>query len=322
MNELIVLAVSAVPIGAGAVLGHRAGIRRTLLWASVRLLPLVGGGLVAAWLFQAGIFEPFGLLTPVVAGLLVFVLCRWSLPKVARTGGRASSRLADHPRPELGVAGRLAGAAVGGCSGACMAVSGWLLLILAEGLLLPRGRAPPTRGSDTTEAGETPATREATPPSPSGAGELLHDLLRTANRGFVRHVPVVGPLGDEVEAVTHILNADVALRARLARDLRWERLADLPSYRDIARDRELQDDLRRLAHGNLWALYRLQRNPRVLAFWKEREVQEAILGLRPSDLARRLDALDGVRGGSSAEGSDRGRPAGDATVPAGASGGR
>ena len=128
----------------------------------------------------------------------------------------------------------------------------------------------------------------------------MSTLLQTAHRGFVRHLPVVGPLSDEIQAFAEILRTDpghspgvrssgavgVALRAtepagRVAG--RWRSAktwSDSPS-------------------GDVTALYRLQKNPLVIALFDEPRIDEIAGSVRPTELAERL--REGQRGTMSAD---------------------
>lgn len=266
MIEALLVIISAIPISVGVLAGYRRGLRCLLTRVVARLPGWIAGGVVATILFEMGMFQPFGLFTPVAGGLVVFLLVVW-------TAGRWQRRDSHKTEQELGRATRVAGSAAGAVFGALVAVLLWLCLLAVDGL--------------TTRPGSSHDAMSAEP----RVDNLFHSLVRTANRGVIRHIPVVGSVGDEVEALSAILNSDATVRRRLAQELRWEGLAELESFRAIQRDLRLQQDIDRVARGNLWALYRLQRHPKIITFWKEPRVQEIIVGLRPSDLARRIESL-------------------------------
>ncbi len=199
---------------------------------------------------------PFGLLTPAVATLLTAVATCWlSLRWLPAGSGQRE---------------RSWGAALGALSGLAVAGSLWIAAALGEGV----AAAP---------------HQDALTPTQS----WTHALVRTANRGFVRHLPVLGPLGDEVEATVAILNAPLEARRELAQGRQWKHLAKLPSYHALAHDAEVQRDLESMRDGSVLALYRLQRNPHIVAFMREPEVRALLPGLRPTVLARELHAASG-----------------------------
>ncbi len=70
MVELLVALLTVTPAALGAIHGFRVGgVRLIAQWATIVLSSWVGGA--AAWFtFRAGLFVPFGLLTPVVTGIL------------------------------------------------------------------------------------------------------------------------------------------------------------------------------------------------------------------------------------------------------------
>jgi hypothetical protein len=96
------------------------------------------------------------------------------------------------------------------------------------------------------------------------AGEegLAQAILRTVNHGLVRHVPVVGSLSDEAEALGEVLRSSTSERVELARELGWEPLGKLATFQAILDDGPLLEDVDRGAGGDLLALYRLQSNER------------------------------------------------------------
>ncbi len=277
MNEVLVIVLTSIPVCAGGVLGYRLGLLRLVRAGT----PIVGAwglgwyfastGLSQAW------FRPFGLSTPIVIGALAsvagwLVLRRLVAVLALKSTGPEGRRPAT---PRHGPLNGFCGATLGGACGLLIAASAWLLLFLLEGLM-----APP----ETMQAAAIHAQARKT--------TWARSLLRTANRGFVRHLPVIGSLGDEVEAVVILLNSDRRACEKLASRHDLARLVELPSFRAIAEDPHVLEELESVRNGDLSALYRLQKNPLILRFFKEKEVQKAIAGLSASSLARELEAIE------------------------------
>ena len=265
MVEFLVVLVTVTPMSLGAIHGFRAGGSRLIAKWGALLLVCALGSLATTLSFRARWFEPLGLATPLLLGLLTAGVGWAALHRVAKA-------LLER-RPSLPSSrGRLLGAVTGLVGGAVVASSLWVLLLVADGLFsVDRFRFSST--------------------SLQATGQLMHSLVRTANRGFLRHLPVVAPMSDEVEALLFILNADVTLCDRLVHERGWEELQELPSLQAILDDPEIFADLDAVASGNLSALYRLQKNPKVIAFVEEEEIQAVLPELRPSLLARQLEEL-------------------------------
>lgn len=277
MNEVLVIVLTAIPVGAGGVLGYRLGLLRLVRAGT----PIVGawglGWYVASTGLSQAWFRPFGLSTPIVVGTLASVALWLVLRKiVAIFSPQSASPDGRRPAtPRHGPLNGLCGATLGGVCGLLIAASVWLLLFLLEGLM-----APP----ETMQAAAMQAR--------SGKTTWARSLLRTANRGFVRHLPVIGSVGDEVEAVVILLNSDRRACEKLARKHDLARLVELPSFRAIAEDPLVLEELESVRNGDLSALYRLQKNPLILRFFEEKDVQKAIAGLSASSLARELEAIE------------------------------
>jgi hypothetical protein len=265
MDELLVAILSAVPCVAGACLGCRLGAVRLLAIGLPLILAWALGIESARWALAAGWYQPFGLVTPLLVGLLAALVAR-------RLASRLLARRAWE-RPSA-IAGRAAGAILGAGCGMMAAATLWVGALLVVGTVSTPAASP--RDETASAAGE----------------EWIQALLRTANHGFVRHLPVVGELGDEVEALTIVLRTAPETRARLALALGWEKLADLPTFRAILRDRATLEDIDRVGEGDIAALYRLQKNPLIVAFFREHAVQEVLVSARPSRLARELAAIE------------------------------
>ena len=265
MVEFLVLCLTLVPTALGAIHGFRAGGDRLVVrWGPIILSWAVG--VASAFLsFRAGLFEPFGLVTPLLVGVLVATSTTAVLYRVV------VFRMKRESSPP-GSATRLVGALAGLVGGLVIASSAWLGLVAIDGW--------------------RSVTPSCAPPSEQSlAGEWLHSLVRTANRGFLRHLPMVAPLSDEIEALLFILNADPVFCEKLASERGWKELRTLPSFQAIIADGEILDEIDSVSGGNLAALYRLQRNAKVIAFVVDEEVQTILTGVRPSILARELEAM-------------------------------
>lgn len=273
MIEASAWGVTTALVFLASVLGYRAGARRILLSIWTALYGSAAGIMMVFVGLRAGWFWPFGLLTPVLLGLLGGLTVR----RFARRRLEGVSL-----RAGAGRAGRAMGALLGAGGGVSAVSCLWLLAALANA------------------AFTQPMSGAVADPGAGEAESAFEALLRTANRGFVRHLPLVGYWGDEVEALTAILKCDAELRAQLAMNGGWERLAELSSLQAIIRDQATLQDIQSVAEGEVLALYRLQRNPLILDFFAEPEVQKLLLETRPSTLARQLEALEAQRGTTSA----------------------
>jgi hypothetical protein len=252
------VALTALPVLAGALLGRRRGARGLLRLASGHLAAALAGALVATLGFALGWFRPFGLLTPMALGALAVLLAQ----RIARR-----VRL---PHRGDGDASSPAGALLGAVCGAAAAAAGWCALPLCTLPFAPCGRD---------------AAACASGPFPAVAA-----LFEVAHRGFLRHLPVVGAVSDEIQALCTVLRASPEQQRSLAEARGWRQLVELPAMQDALGDDELLAEVARVRDGSLLALCRLQAHPRVLDLAGDPAVQELIAGLRPTALAAALAA--------------------------------
>jgi len=297
----VLFLLAIVPVLAGAVHGHRLGFEVILRGGTRGLLLWGVFALATASLYSLHVFTPLGLITPVVGGVVALALARYFLP------GRGERALVGGQPPSF--TSRAAGSVLGAAAGALVAGVGGLGLSFAAAYLSPVHPVA-TRGERTSESTSArsaplvpadtarPASQEDAPPVAQAAGlageeGLAQAILRTVNHGLVRHVPVVGSLSDEAEALGKVLRSSTSERVELARELGWEPLGKLATFQAILDDGPLLEDVDRGAGGDLLALYRLQSNERIIAFWKEEAVQQAIRGLRPTRLAEMLRNIQG-----------------------------
>jgi len=270
--ELIALALSVIPVALCVVLGYRAGAGRILARGAPFLASYCALIVGMAAAFRARWFEPLGLATPVLIGIAAAIIVRllW--------GNRRRAAEARETIRRLPTAERLAGALAGGLGGAVAAVLLWLVLLAAIPFVAPRSREP------------------SSPETASPEKDLFRALVETANHGFIRHVPIVGPFEEELEALVSILETEPAVRAELVRRRDWSTIARLESFRAIREDESIFADIEAVRRGDLRALYRLQKNPRILDFISEDDVIRLVRETRPSALIEELGAIERERG--------------------------
>jgi len=272
MLESAVILLTAVPVLLCALIGFRLGGNRIILAAGPWILAWASGIFLAGMGMKMSWFHPFGLITPLILGVFCGAI---SFTAICRLAGKFSKQRESLP-PSPGQ--KLAGAVLGMGGGICIASILWLLVQLA-GVAVPLARQAPTAAGNSKMNSEMKR-------------RWIHSLARTANRGFLCHLPLVGPLSDEVEALIYILNTDPQIRERFAIEKDWVRLKNIPAYRAIARDRRIFEEMVLIREGDLTALYRLQSNPLVIDFFQDPEVQEMISGdLRPSVIAGQIEEL-------------------------------
>ena len=274
MTGWIVGLVTAVVIGAMSLLGARVGGRRIGSGVGGFVLAALLAAAVVSAGFRFGWHSPLGLLTPLLGGALAgmtgWVLFARGLARVLR---------AD-PDAAIGKTDRRAGLAIGSVCGVLVAAVFWIVLTLAEGLWA---------GAQATAACAACAVEGEREPEARG---WAHALVRTANRGFVTHLPVLGPLGDEAEASIYVLNAPPELRRRVAEERDWESLTRLESYLALRDDPDVMRDMDALRDGQVFALLRLQKNPKIVRFLEEPEVQALLPELRPTVLAKEIESME------------------------------
>jgi len=264
MNALTVGLITSLPVLLGMIVGSRRGGSRSLLWLAKFALSWGTGIAVAAYGLRAGWTWPIGLLSSALAGLLVAAL-------LSRLLARRRRRL-KKDRPSLGFAQRSSGLLVGGAIGFILAVTGWQIALLAMSL---------------TSSTQLQAAREVAPQQPDKQS-AWSGLAEVAHEGFLKHLPVAGPVTEELLAAAEIVKTPQDIRKRFARHKQWDSLADLPSFQAIVEDPALFADIDAATSGNLAALYRLQKHPLIIKFSREEQLQRIVTDLKASEIAAEL----------------------------------
>ncbi len=273
MTGLLVVLLTALPVLLGAWLGSLRGGGSTSVWLSKLALAWGSGIALAAYGLRQGWHTPWGLITPIVLGLLTAIFLRALLAWF-------SARPRRHAN--LGVFQRTSGAALGSIMGFLVAVVGWQVALFSSNLVSPLPQA--ANADDNANDHQKPLTapsETSTPPRKTSWASLAE----VAHRGFIQHLPVAGPLTDEFLAVATILKTPVHVRKQFAKHKEWDSLAGLPSFQSIVEDENLFADIEAAIAGNVVALYRLQRHPLIINFYDEEPLQAIIANLQASQIA-------------------------------------
>jgi len=104
------------------------------------------------------------------------------------------------------------------------------------------------------------------------AARLAHVL----DSVFLRWIPVVGSGSSAVMDLLEISTADDEVRQRALQDLGFDRLLDVPQVRAVLDAPEIQEEVEAAAGGSIPAMWRLQKNPKILELVESEEFREAI----------------------------------------------
>ena len=271
MENLLVALLTALPILLGMAVGIRIGGGRTLSWLSKLCLAWVSGASVAIYGIRHQWHHPWGLITPLIAGLLFAILLRILLVQfsVRRRKIKQGRRMA-----QVGLLNQTVGATLGASVGFVLAVFGWQVALVSSTASPPRSfLLNPDNATLLSRANEQ---------------NSLASLAELAYSGFIRHLPVAGSLAEEIAAVKTIWCTPYAVRKSFTEYKGWDRLADLPSFRLIINDESIFSDIDSAANGNIAALYRLQKHPHIVKFYQEDSLKAITTELNASQVANEL----------------------------------
>lgn len=118
------------------------------------------------------------------------------------------------------------------------------------------------------------------------------DIARGLNSGVVRWVPGVGAGSQATMALIEVATADDEVREVAIDILGIRDLADNATLQTLANDPDTHADLEAASSMNFAALYRLQKNPLVLALADDKEFTDAMARINPKTL---LSAIEEAR---------------------------
>lgn len=101
-------------------------------------------------------------------------------------------------------------------------------------------------------------------------------LAQLIDTVFLRWIPVVGSGSTAVMDLLEISTADDEVRQRALQDLAFDRLLDVPQVRAVLDAPEIQEDVEAAAGGSIPAMWRLQKNPKILELVESEEFRETI----------------------------------------------
>jgi len=257
------LLMTMLPIASGLYLGRRFGGRRMLRWLLMYAIAAAAAWGTARLALDANCHWPFGLLTPFVLSTIAATATLLITRRVLRTRPQQLQRsdLPQQSRPDA-IAGAIGGSLLGGIA----AIATWLLVPL---LVTTSRHAPESAGSTQT---------------------AIADLCSIAHQGFLQHLPILGEASNEATALVEILRASPAQHRRLAEELGFHEIQDLPAVRAALDSGEVRQELRALRGGNLLALYRLQRHALIVAIAENEAVTTLFGDLRPTLIVALLHA--------------------------------
>jgi len=281
MDALLVGLLTALPLVLGAYFGFHLGGLRLLAWGRKVFVTWICGIGVALCGIHFGWHRPFGLVTPVVLGLLTTLLVSWLLLRRRKGPVR---------KIKIGFLHRSLGMLLGAVLGFLIAVAGWQVALFVDRLSHSRAlTVTPTMTPSRVPRAELEAATSHEPKQlPAAKKTAWASLAEIAHRGFIQHLPVVGPLTNEMLAVATILKTPQPIRNDFAKYKKWDSLADLPSFQAIADNESLFAEIDAAVEGNLAALYRLQKHPLIIEFYHEESLQAIITHSKASQIASEL----------------------------------
>lgn len=129
-------------------------------------------------------------------------------------------------------------------------------------------------------------------------------IARALNGAVVRWIPGLGAGANSLTNAMDIAMADEEVRRRAVEDLDLVDLRDVPEVTALLEDNATAADIDAAAQGSITALFRLQKNPLVIALFESEQIQEVLKRLSLDDISeavRKMDAEQNARDRSGGE---------------------
>jgi hypothetical protein len=110
-------------------------------------------------------------------------------------------------------------------------------------------------------------------------------VARVLNNGVVRWIPGVGAGSNMVMDMMDIATAPREAQEKAVKELGLDKLRDVPELQAIADDPDLQAEIESIQRGNIAALWRLQKDERILALMEQKDFRDALERLSLDDIA-------------------------------------
>ena len=117
-------------------------------------------------------------------------------------------------------------------------------------------------------------------------------MARALNGAVVRWIPGIGAGADSLTNAMDIAMADEEVRRRAVEDLDLANLRDVPEVTALLEDDATAADIDAAAQGSITALFRLQKNPLVIALFDSEQIQEVLKRLSLDDISEAVRKVE------------------------------
>lgn len=101
-------------------------------------------------------------------------------------------------------------------------------------------------------------------------------MARTLNNGVVRWIPGIGVGSGAIMDLVDVATAPEDVQRQAVKDLGLDKLSDTPEMQAIVNAAEIREQIESIRRGNVAALWRLQKDERVLALFESAEIREIL----------------------------------------------
>jgi len=129
-------------------------------------------------------------------------------------------------------------------------------------------------------------------------------MARTLNDGVVRWIPGIGAGSGAIMDLVDVATAAEDVQRQAVKDLGLGKLSDTPEMQAIVNDPAIREQIESIRRGNVAALWRLQKDERVLALFKSAEIREILDRVSLDDISRAVKKAAADDAGAGAGDSD------------------
>jgi hypothetical protein len=118
-------------------------------------------------------------------------------------------------------------------------------------------------------------------------------MARALDNTVLGWIPVVGSGSSAMMGLLEISMAEEEVRQRAIQELGLDHLMDVPEMRAVVDDPQIRRDVDSAGKGNVAALWRLQKDPKILDLFESREVLKVLEGHAIDDIAEAVRRSQG-----------------------------